>query len=190
MKSYREILFLLSIAGCIFLYGCPDDTRTSDWSTDPPPDEVIAKTNEIRKKLGVRQIQDDWTFYGRQFGEEKWKDANGDGCKVVVYNENYEDILREYDTYRSGRTFQSLDPDGGIGPEFLAITYDYQQKRFAISAVTDNWEIKSMIEDLEKGLPDLRKGKDGGYDGLMGKTNEETLEVVDKIFKMWGLKRL
>ena len=186
MNYHQKVIVLLSFVVFAGLFGC----ERSDWSTDPPPPESIAATNEVRIEHGVRTIKKNWTFYARQFGEEKWHNAKGQLCKQVYYDRLYHDIHAESDYYYSGRTFRSLDPDGGTVQEMAQISYVYVAKRFAIAVITDNKEIRSMVDGLGEMLkyPTIY-GSYVGY-GYMGRTNEETLNVADKILKMWGLERL
>ncbi|MHC4676127.1 MAG: hypothetical protein ACYTBZ_26855 [Planctomycetota bacterium] len=180
-------LVVLHFAAVIFMMaGPPKD----DWSTDPPAPESIAETNEIRRERGVREIKEDWTFYGRHFGAEIWKEPSGRSCKNVQHDKSYHEIWIEYDHYYSGRTFLSY-PDRELTlRETLFIHYFYGPDRFSINVRTDNKQIESMVDGLKEGMrypnPD---GEYLGY-GRMGKTNEETLEVAEKILKMWGIERL
>lgn len=186
MKYYQKSFVLVSFVIAVCIGSC----EWRDWSTDPPPPESIAATNKIRKERGVRQIKETWTFYGRRSGKETWKDETGWGCKNVHYDKDYDEIRAESDYYYSGRTFPGWERDGHMIRERLYISYFYGAGRFAITVTTDNKEIESMVE----GLGDMMKfpTKYGSYVGYgeMGKTNKETLEVADKILKMWGLERL
>lgn len=179
---------VLHCATVVFMMAEP--FLNNDWSTDPPPPESIAATNEIRRERGVREIKETWTFYGREFGAEKWKDHPEQICKTVQHDKSYHEIWIEYDDYYSGRTFTEPYPDWGTSRETLSINYFYGPDRFSINVRTDNKEIESMVDGLKEQMryPNL----DGDYLGYgnMGKTNEETLEVADKILKMWGLERL
>ena len=157
----------------------------SDWTTDPPPAEKIAATNEVRKKLGIRQIKEHWTFYGREFGAEILKDGKSP-CKVVQHDKSYETILSEQDSYYTGRQFRSLDGETSSVAEYLAVFYDYRKKRFGLAVVTDNEEIM----DMEQALYETTLVAVGEIHGFIGRTNDETLKVADKILKMWGLERL
>jgi len=177
----------------LVIFGCP---KEADWSTDPPTN--IAQTNQVRREIGIRMIKDNWTFYGRQFGEETWKDGKFH-CKKVCYDDsfnkfagkrkppgqvrysyNYEKILWESDHYYTGATYTHPDPDAGTSWEHLSILYDYGTKRFGVYYHGSNSELISLIEGLEH----ITKS------GYMGKTNEDTLLVADKILEKLGLKRL
>jgi len=181
-KYARKIIVLLCMA-CIAFCGCSDkeDVRTSDWSTNPPPAQKITETNKIREEYGIRQIKETWTFYGREFAAEKWKDERGYQCKRVHYDENRQTILYEQDCYYTGHTYPSPDVDAGTTWEFLSIVFDYTHKRFSTIPTTDNKEVISLLDPLEDRVTKF---------GYIGKTNEETLEIAEKILKMWGLKRL
>lgn len=183
IRMFIKDTSIVLLAACMAFSGC--SRRKSDWSTDPPPAEKIAATNEVRKKLGIRQIKKHWTFYGREFGAEKWKDGNS-SCKVVMYDKSYETILWEQDSYYTGRQFRSLDGETSSVAEFLTVSYDYRTKRFGFASVTDNMEIM----DMEMALHETTLEAVGEILGFMGRTNDETLKVADKILKMWGLERL
>ncbi|MGB2808882.1 MAG: hypothetical protein WBC22_14150 [Sedimentisphaerales bacterium] len=185
MKHNNQKYILVFLTICMVFSGC----RKSDWSTDPPPAEKIAATNKVRSELGIRQIKENWIFYGRRSGNEGWKDENGNSCKDVMYDKNYEKILSEADYYYSGRLFPTPDPDTfldtSLVDENLQIVYDYRIKRFGIVVATDNEDIQSMEDKLSDTTPD-----NVAINGFMGRTNKDTLEVADKILKMWGLERL
>ena len=193
MKLNCMNIFSLSLAILTFC-GCSKEDEEKiilrDWSTEPPSAEIIANTNKIRKEHGVRLIKDDWTFYGRDSGKEIWYDKNDNSCKNVYWNRSYQYIRRETDKYNTGVTFPSPDFDGGTMWEKLNITYHYGPKCFTLGVITNNKEIENMVSELKSRIryPD----KYGSYTnwGSMGKTNKETLEVADRILKMWGLERL
>ncbi len=176
-------LIIFVLLNCITFCGCSDkeEGRRSDYSTDPPSDEKIAETNKIREEYGIRQIKKNWIFNYREFGAERWKDEKGFPCKSVRYDKNYKQILSEHDFYYTGRTYPSLDPDGGTSFEHLTIAYDYTRGRFAVVPTTDNKDIINMVDPLKEHVIEF---------GFTGKTNEQALEVADNILKMWGLERL
>ncbi|MBA7700216.1 hypothetical protein ES703_108925 [subsurface metagenome] len=178
MKFCFKTTMLLLYPIFLVSLGCSEKEY---WSTDPPSDEKITETNKIREKYGIRQIKKNWSFNYREFGAEHWKDERGFPCKSVRYGKNSEQILSEHDFYRTGRTYPSLDPDGGNSFEKLTIAYDYIRGRFAIAPTTDNKNIIHMMDPLREHVIEF---------GYTGKTNEEALEVADKILKMWGLERL
>jgi len=172
---------IVVLVACMAFSGC--SRRKSDWSTAPPSPQKIATTNKVREQLGIRQIKNTWTFYGREFGAEKWK-SNNMPCKTLQHDKKYEAILWEQDSYYTGRRFRSLDEDSGPWTEHLVVFYDYRTKRFGLVAVTDNEEIMDMEQALHETTPQ------GEPLGFMGRTNDQTLEVVDKILTMWKLERL
>ncbi|MHC4633207.1 MAG: hypothetical protein ACYS9C_18330 [Planctomycetota bacterium] len=184
MRYIQKAFVLAFLVVFMWLFGC----EAEDWSTDPPPTENIVATNKIRKERGVREIKDSWTFYIRRSGKEVWKDKTRWICKNVHYDRYYQEIRYEADYYYSGRTF--LSPDGVTTREKLLIGYFYGPDRFYTYIITDNKQIESMVGGLKEWMK--YPSPDGDYltYGRMGKTNEETLEVADKILKMWGLERL
>ena len=174
---------MVLLAACMAFSGC--SRRKSDWSTDPPSAEKIAATNKVREQLGIRQIKHTWSFYGREFGAEIWK-SNNMPYKVVQHDKSYETILWEQDNYYTGRQFRSLDRETSSCAELFVVFYDYRKKRFGLAVVTDNEEIM----DMEQALHETTLAAVGEIHGFMGRTNDETLKVADKILKMWGLERL
>ena len=178
-------LVVLHCVPVVFIMAKP---LKDDWSTDPPPPESIAATNEIRRERGVREIKEDWTFYGRHFGAEIWKEPSGWSCKTVQHDKSYHAIWIEFDDYYSGRTFLT-GPDKVNFRETLSINYFYGPNRFSISVITGNKEIDSMVDGLKERM--RYPNPDGDYliYGRMDETNEEILEVAEKILKIWGLER-
>ena len=191
MKSnYKIILVICLIISSIFS-GCEDDKSTGPPPEDkyvtigPPPQEEVERTNRIRAKIGIRQIKSDWVGKRRKDGAERWKDSKGRNCKGVGFDEKYEKIIAESDTYYTGRAFPCLDPDGGISEERLIISYSYGPKLFTLMISTEDpffldkwlkpWDVTSTTEYCA-----------GGH---YGKSNEETLKIADEILDMWGLKR-
>ncbi len=188
MVCFLVVLHCMSV---VFIMAEPLlDIWSRDWSTNPPSAENIAATNKIRRERGVREIKDGWTFYGRRSGKEEWKDETGWGCKNVHYDRCYKEIRSECDYYYSGRTFTRWNRDRPVFREQLLITYTYGADRFALMITTDNKEIESMVDGLEERMQfQTLSGEYVGF-GNMGETNEETLEVAEKILKMWGIERL
>jgi hypothetical protein len=120
-----------------------------------------------------------------------WKDGKH-ACKKVCYDDyvdkhgistsheysyDYDRILWEQDYYYTGRTYPSFDTDAGTSWEKLAILYDYRTRRFTVHVTTDDQKVLALANML-------------GFHGGMGATNQETLEVADKILKKWGKSRL
>jgi hypothetical protein len=175
MRMWTTVMLFVT---CITFSGC------SDWSTNPPSPEKIAATNKAREKRGIRQIKDNWTFYGREFGSEKWKETQNALCKIVKYDKEYETILWEEDRYFTGRSFPSPDRDSGLTSEDLTVIYIYRTERFSLAVSTDDEDIMAMVDALHETTPDVETH------GFRGRTNEETLEVVEKILKKWNLNRL
>jgi len=180
MRMWIEITSVMLLAACMTCSGCSD----SDWSTDPPSPDKIAATNKVRQKLGIRQMKDNWTFYGREFGCEKWKETQNALCKRVKYDKEYETILWEEDRYYTGRQILTPDREAGLVSECLSVYYDYRSDRFSLTVSTDDEDIMAMENALIETTPE---GKSFGFNA---RTNEETLEVADKILKKWNLKRL
>ncbi|MHC4153822.1 MAG: hypothetical protein ACYST6_02685 [Planctomycetota bacterium] len=205
---YKWIVTLLSIM-VLTLFACSkkERGRVSDWSTEPPTADKIEETNKVRDKYGIRRIKGSWTFYGREFGVEKWKDGKFT-CKTVCCDDkdrrprvknrateessrgySYETILYETDYYYTGRTYLGHDSDAGPSSEVLTVTYDYSQKRFGLLVVTDNKQIEALVKSLKDML--TRPERYGPVVlGYMARTNAETLLVADRILEIWGLRRL
>lgn len=162
-----------SLVLCFIALGCKDK---DDFSTTPPTD--TKQTNQVREKIGIRRIKDNWTFYGRQFSTEKWSNNSKNLCKIVMRAQDGNEVLWEEDYYYSGATY--VDPNnGGTVWEFLTIHYDYCAERFYIGYTGINPAIMSLLKKLEN-----------TSHGLMGETNESTIFAADSVLEKWGLKRL
>src|SRR5215467_10207491 len=87
--------FMCLITWLAVLFGC---SRSGSFSTVPPKD--TPQTNQARAQIGIRQIKNNWSFYGREFQAEKWKDGTN-LCKVVQ-RDNTAALLWEQDLSSSG----------------------------------------------------------------------------------------
>jgi hypothetical protein len=196
MKWYCKIVPVLCLPVAATLCGCSN--KEGYESTEPPSAERIAQTNEVRRKLGLREIKDNWTFEGRKLvkelrlretkddptftGVERWKDNKGDGCKSIKYDDKYEEIVWEIDYYYSGRSFQKAPNDDGPCKEFLALSYNYRTRHYSVFVASDDEEILSMVDEW-KDVPQSAEWN-------MEERNAETLRVIEKILRMWGVQRL
>lgn len=168
MLKHIMYIVLILISLIIFL-GCE---RQSPYKKQPVID--VAKTNEIRKQLGIREIKNEWEFYVHQFGFDKWRDNYE--CKVVKLNEELDRILWEQDYYYTGVTWTDYE---GTHWEFLTITYEYTSKLFSIYYIGQQTKLNSLQEGLER----------IEY-GFKSDTNEDTLKIADEMLKELGLTRL
>ena len=66
----------------------------------------------------------------------------------------------------------------------LNVCYDYRTQRFSTVVSTDNEQFEQWVDELYDTTPD------DCLNGFMGRTDEDTLAVVDNILKAWGLDRL
>jgi hypothetical protein len=165
----RTAIFLL-----LFLLGCNVD-NSGNFSTVMPTD--VDETNEVRAKIGLREIQEDWTFYGKQFNADSWKKNGAIGeCKKVQRGVRGKMILWEEDYYYSGATYTDID---GTGWEFLTIHYDYRTDQLCVAYVGINTKSESLVSSL----PPL-------LNGHAGATKDQTFAVADAILKQWGTSRL
>jgi hypothetical protein len=163
----RHAIQLAMLLSCVFSSSC---SFPSGRITTTPPADVVA-TNSVRKKLGIREIQADWTFYAREFGVEKWNDSPDGHCKIVKRPQEGGGIEWEEDYYYSGSSY--VDVDGTVW-ERLTVHYDYGSARFTIDYTGVDGAIKRIINSLS----DVK-------DGWMGSSDAETLKAVDTILKFW-----
>jgi hypothetical protein len=157
----------------ILLLGC-NVGNPGNFSTVKPTD--IDETNEVRAKIGLREIQKDWNFYS-EFNAEKWSKKGSDGlCKMVQRGVRGKMILWEEDYYYSGGTYTTVD---GTFHEFLTIHYDYRTDQLCVAYVGGNTKSGSLVGSL----PPL-------LNGHAGATKDQTFAVADAILKQWGMSRL
>lgn len=202
MKCWRKTSLLLCTAVAVMFCGCSKKKRWYE-STEPPSAEKIAKTNEIRKELGLREIKDDWAFGERTTNEEmvklrqkfnkkyggreiadederafkifeRWYDSKGNKCKTVTYNKCGE-ITHETDYYFSGRSYQDPDHHDSLIEEMFSLVYVYSERRYMALIASDNEQTVSLLSEEW---------------GNTEQDNEENLQLADKVLKMWGLQRL
>ena len=202
MKCYHKIFLLLCTIVVVMSCGC---SKKKKWyeSTEPPSAEKISQTNKVRKKLGLREIKDDWIFEGRKTNEdlvklrqkynkkyggreikdeddlafkifERWNDNTGNKCKTVTYNK-HEEITSETDYYFSGRSYQDPDHHDSTIKEMFGLMYLYSERKYLALIASDDKKIVSL---LSKEWGDTEQ------------SNEENLRLAEKILKIWGLQRL
>jgi hypothetical protein len=167
----------------LWIAGCD---RGKPWESKEPPDpNHVQATDEIRKQYGINPILPDFEFSRRI----RWKSYTGEIealmdwwnpkvriSKTVVYDVNFEKMLREVNTYHSGHQFPAEDGDG---PDFesLSVTIDYITKRIDLALITDDMSKYSFP------LPDQTKWDPSSK-------GNEYLERARLILQMWGIKRL
>jgi len=150
--------------------GCLDAPRGPGARPD------VKQSNQVRKKIGIRQIQNSWTYYGTEFGAEDWVGAEG-GYKRVQRDPHTGELLWEEAYYYSGRSF--VTNKGNHPVEMLTVHYDYLRKRFSVAGVTDDVTIDKMVDNLESGKEQSRQ-----------MINQETIRLADTILRKWKRKRL
>jgi hypothetical protein len=176
----RPVSFVCLIAWLTFGVGC---SRSGGFSTVPPKD--TPQTNQARAQIGIRQIKTNWSFYGREFQAEKWKDSTN-LCKVVQRNKTGA-LLWEEDYYYSGISF---DTPKGIQWECFSVHYDYTTKRASLDYVGTNAAISTIIRDL-KLTPFGSKDQVGQRtQSSVGSDDKETFAVADKVLAIWNRSRL
>jgi hypothetical protein len=160
--------------------GC---SRSGGFSTVPPKD--TPQTNQARAQIGIRQIKTNWSFYGREFQAEKWKDGTN-LCKVVQRSKTGA-LLWEQDYYYSGVSF---DTPEGIQWEFFSVNYDYATKQASVDYVGTNAAIATLVQDL-KLAPFGPKDQVGQHtQSHVGSNDQETFAVADKVLAIWNRMRL
>jgi len=171
MARHYISVFVLSL-GVLLGHGC---VKKPPYKEKPVSD--VAKTNEVRKKLGIREIKDDWQFYLHEFGVDKWHYGGGGlECKTVQLNEELDRILLETDLYYSGIVWTDID---GTNREFVTLTYDYNEGLFYV-----------VYNGQQAKLNALRNRLAPTYYGFKAETNEETLRIADEMLAAIGKARL
>jgi hypothetical protein len=164
-----------------FACGC---SPSGGFSTVPPNDNM--QTNARRAKAGIRPIKKEWTFYGREFLAEKWKDGTN-LCKMVQRDKSGA-LVWEEDYYYSGATF--LNSKGDTEWEFLSTHYDYSSNHFSLGYASTNAALSALFTNLTL-TPTGPKDQWGQQtSALMGTNDQQTLDVADKALAIWGKARL
>jgi len=172
--------FACLLAWLILGLGC---SRSGSFSTVPPTD--TPKTNQARAQIGIRQIKTNWSFYGREFHAEKWKDGTN-FCKVVQRGKTGA-LLWEQDFYYSGVSYATAK---GIEWEFFSLNYDYTNKRVSLDYVGTNAALAMVMQDL-KLVPFGPKDQLGQRtQSHVGSNNKETLLLADMLLGTWNRTRL
>ena len=161
MKMKRNIIAGVALAAML-LSGC---------GIAPPP-KFAQDLNAERKEIGLPVIAEGWENYnkGNNGSEAAWRtpsasetSPNHHGKKVLYESGQWE---LEQDYYYSGKTFPSLDPDGGTDWEEVIVSYAFVPR---------------------SGYP---KGWMCHYNGPTNWMTEISLEGADSILSSWGIARL
>ena len=177
----RRITYL-SLLACIgFACGC---SPSGGFSTVPPNDNQ--QTNATRARAGIRPIKKEWTFYGREFLAENWKDGTN-LCKMVQRDRSGALVFEE-DYYYSGATF--LNSKGDTDWEFLSTHYEYGSNRVSLGYVGTNAAISALFKNLTLTPIGLKDQSGQQASAHTGTNNQETLDVADKALAIWGKTRL
>jgi hypothetical protein len=178
--SARHLSFVCLVAWLALGFGC---SPSGGFSTVPPND--TPQSNQTRVQIGLRPIKSDWTFYGREFQAEKWKDGTN-LCKMVQRDSSGA-LLWEQDYYYSGLSYATPK---GTDWEFLAVNYDYAAKQAALDYTGTNAAIAALVQNLTL-IPFGPKDQFGQRtQSRAGSDNQETFAVADKVLAMWNRTRL
>jgi hypothetical protein len=162
---------ILLVVAAQLLCGCSRPPG-GGWSTVSPND--TAKTNAVRETLKLRLIQPSWSFYGREFGTEKWS-HNGRHTKIV--HRPGHSIEWEQDYYYSGAKY--IDPfSGNTDEERVIVSYDYDQKQFYVRYIGQNSAHRAICE----------RGFVHGKYGMTASV-EVVFAAADQILETWGQSR-
>jgi hypothetical protein len=176
----RRITYLCLLVCICFGWGC---SRSGNFSTVPPKD--IEQTNEARAKIGIRAIKGEWTFYGREFQADKWKDGTN-LCKMVQ-RDRIGALLWEQDYYYSGASYPTAK---GTQWEFLSVNYDYSAKQASLDYAGTNAAIATLFQNLAL-APFGPKDPSGHHtQSHVSRNDHDTLAVADKVLAMWSRTRL
>jgi hypothetical protein len=128
----------------------------------------------MRETLKLRLIQPSWSFYGREFGTEKWSHR---GRLAKIVHRPGPSIEWEQDYYYSGAKY--IDPfSGNTVEERVIVTYDYDQKQIHVRYIGQNSAHRAICE---RGLNSDKFGKTGPSDVV--------LSAADQILATWGQTR-
>jgi hypothetical protein len=134
-----------------------------------PKPQYGTEHNQQRRVRGIPLVPNNWYTYSVLYDSTAWvnpifnrgqwdKHSGIRACKDVYYDKDQ--ILKEQDSYYSGRTFQ--DPDAGALDEEMTIAYSYSAERAGKPA----WACRIM---------------EGPLDG------EHALEDAQAILRKWGI---
>jgi len=161
-------------------FGC---SPSGGFSTVPPKD--TPQTNQARAQLGIRQIQTNWSFYGREFQAERWKDGTN-VCKVVQRGKTGA-LLWEQDFYYSGVSYGTAK---GLEWEFFSVNYDYAAKQASVDYVGTNAAIVGLLQNLKLAPFGSTDQVGQRTQSHIGSDDQETFAVADKVLAMWNRTRL
>ena len=150
------------------------------WRYEEQQPSDVSVTNQTRRRIGVREIQNTWQFYGREFDQESWVDGSGVLQKSVIRRAGSSSIVLEADAYYSGKTFTPRQSEGP-SIEVLYILYNYREETFYIGYDGPN---KKIIKTLDL----MHATRMMGYN--KGDDNAETLSIADGVLKGWNVPRL
>jgi len=179
MKSFGNVVFL---AACFALSsGC---SPSGGFSTTPPSDAT--QTNAKREQIGIRPVKGEWSFYGREFMAEKWREGTN-LCKVVQRDKNAALVFEE-DYYYSGASY--FDSKGDLELEMLSVKYDYTGGRFALDYAGTNGAVFALFGKLAVSPFGPKDAAGVQTAAHMGTNDEQTLRVADDVLALWSMKRL
>jgi hypothetical protein len=176
----RELNCVWLVAWVVLGSGC---SPSGGFSTVPPNDTPQA--NQARIQIGIRQIKSDWTFYGREFEAEKWKDGTN-LCKMVQ-RDGTGALLWEQDYYCSGLSYATPK---GTDWEFLAVNYDYATKQASLDYVGTNAALAAMVQTLPLAPFGPKDQLGQRTKSHVGNSNQEAFAVADKVLATWNKTRL
>jgi len=178
MKSFRTVVCLA--AWFALAAGC---SPSGGFSTTPPTDTT--QTNAKRAQLRIRPVKREWSFYGREFMAEKWREGTN-LCKMVQRDKNAALVFEE-DYYYSGASY--FDSKGDRSMEMLSVKYDYTAGRFALGYAGTNDAVSALFGKLTLSPFGPSDGSGVQTAAHMGTNDEQTLRVADDVLALWGMKR-
>ena len=158
-------------------FGC---LRSGDF---PPSDTPSA--NKARVQIGIRPIQTNWIFCGSEFRVERWTDGT-DLCKYVQRGKTGT-LMWEKDCYSSGVTYTTSN---GTQFEGLSVNYDYGTKQVSLDYLSTNAAIAALFQNLTLAPFGPKDPLGGQKKSHVGRNDQETFAVADKVLGIWKRTRL
>lgn len=181
--GYRQklgltFLGLFLIASCCTLMMCHESEYRDAVR---PSSGSIASRNEIRRGAGVRPVDPNWYYLGKEHDADVWLERRGGRyCKRTRYGADGE-LLEDLDIYYSGNQYK--DYDGMVLPEELIVTYEYGKCRRTLSYGGRNPAIVHLLSPqfAEDGV--LFGARSGGVSTRLSEIELETI-----ILEMWNMR--
>ena len=105
------------------------------------PDQM-AGANDVRAKVGLPIINNDWFLYRSAGNQEDWKMRKSDFVTKTVIFDLSGNIVSEENTFSSGAKYTDLE---GEGIEYITLRYNYQDQQMAAYYAGTNAGTKAAL---------------------------------------------